>query len=207
MIYIEDLTVQQLAEPIKRLCRLCDIQTNGNGAEFVEFIKYNFARYDAEIITKALDSWMAGNYPEIRSVKTLTMPFITSILNRYIDNNRHRIKMKPAKMLQAPEQKQSEFDKEAFISKYIEVAKSILNGEHHNYIFVSPLSHCAELLQLPNTDCFSMIELIENHNKALDEKTRVNIGENKFRQFAKSIDNKGSIIKAGLFLDYVNRTK
>jgi hypothetical protein len=208
-MFIEDLNIQQVAEPIKKLCRLSDIATNqGTGKEFVDFIKYNFARYEAKVLPDALESWMAGRYPEVRPVKTLTIPFLTTILNKYIEDNRHRIKLKPAKMLQAPQKQEDKFDKDAYLTKNVKTALQILNGEYHNYIYVSSFSYCAELLQLKNNndnELMEMIGLIENHNQALNVKTQANLGENKFRQFAKAVDNRGSLIKASLFLVYVKR--
>jgi hypothetical protein len=99
MRWVSDLTNKEIGDEITRLCKMADLQLPELPKETAEFIKDEFSRYESTIIRMAIDHWIGGNIA-ITAYAKVNANFLSKVIKAYIDQYRHKLKLKPKKVLE-----------------------------------------------------------------------------------------------------------
>jgi len=148
-------------ERLKKLCSLGGINPPQQGKEFIEFIQDGFARCEIETMDKAFREYLLGKYT-IRQPQQLNVKFVSDIMNAYIKDNSHTLKLKPREYLaiEAP------VDNSPKMSVF-EIAKSNWENVRTKRAAVFPSFLCKaweELENKPKIDEKRVAELVEMIN-------------------------------------------
>ena len=206
MKYIEDLNESEIKDQINFICRNADITPPSNGREFIAILQLAFGKWQDDIFQKSFMAYVTGKLDVPRS-KTMTTLFLSTVVNEYIQLNRHVLRQKPIvyHALPAPEIDLKEQQLKAYeIARdtYFEIKK----GRNLD-LFITSLAIQCDQLELPINDFIEIEDWIIEHKKKMDAIMASKIEANKFTAYLRTKEkplNKEMLRKAATFLNHLN---
>jgi hypothetical protein len=206
MKFIEDLTESEIKDQINFICRNADITPPSNGREFIAILQLAFGKWQEDLFQKAFMAYVTGKLDVPRS-KVMTTLFLSTVVNAYIDLNRHVLRQKPKTYITLPEAKIDAYAAnlkayELTRDTYIEIKK----GRNLD-LFITSLAIQCDRLELEVNDFIEIEEWIIEHKKKMDAIMASKIEANKFTAYLRTKEkplNKEMLRKAATFLNHLN---
>jgi hypothetical protein len=206
MKFIEDLTEQEIKDQINFICRNADITPPSNGREFIAILQLAFGKWQEDLFQKAFMAYVTGKLEAPRS-KVMTTLFLSTVVNAYVDLNRHVLRQKPKTYITLPEAKIDAQEAnlksyELTRDTYIEIKK----GKNLD-LFITSLAIQCDRLELEVNDFIEIEDWIIEHKKKMDAIMSSKIEANKFTAYLRTKEkplNKEMLRKAATFINYLN---